>query len=392
MLKFDRTIIIVADSVGVGEMPDSSLYGDVGCNTLGNIARAVGGLHLPNMEKLGIGNIIEIAGVKSVKEPTGYFAKMHEESKGKDTTTGHWEIAGLITEKAFPTYPDGFPMEIIEKFEKETKRGVLGNYAASGTEIIANLGEEHMKTGKLIVYTSADSVFQVAAHEEIVPVSELYRICEIARGILTGEHAVSRIISRPFLGKPGSFYRTENRKDFSLKPPKKTLLNFMQEASLFVMGIGKIEDIFEHSGLTDSDHTGNNLKGLECLVEQLKNRMERGLIFVNLVDFDMVYGHRNNVKGYAEALQFFDGYIPKIIESMNEKDLLMITADHGCDPTVPGTDHTREYVPLIVYSKAFKSGGSLGLRESFADIAATIVENYDLKTDLAGKSFMEKLK
>lgn len=392
IVKTGRAIIIVADSVGVGAMPDAEQYGDGGTDTLGNISRAVGGIHLPNLERLGLGNLHEIEGVKAVPHPQAFFGKMKEKSDGKDTTTGHWEICGIITAKAFPTYPEGFPKSLMDDFERAIGRGTLGNYPASGTEIIDRLGEEHVKTGKPIVYTSADSVFQVACHEEVIPVPELYRICETARGLLKGEHAVSRVIARPFLGEPGSFRRTENRKDFSLAPPYPTLLDVAKDAGLFVMGIGKIEDIFVHRGLTESDHTGNNRKGLECLLSQLRSKKgERGIFFVNLVDFDMLFGHRRNIEGYAGSLREFDEYLPQIISLMDEDDLLIITADHGCDPTWKGSDHTREKVPLIVYSRQFSEGKSLGERSSFADICATLMELFELKAELAGESFVSQL-
>jgi len=391
-VKTGRAILIVADSVGAGVMPDSEQYGDAGADTLGNISRAVGGISLPNLERMGLGNLHKMEGVKEVPHPQAFYAKMRELSEGKDTTTGHWEICGIITRKAFPTYPNGFPKSLMDDYEKAIGRGTLGNYPASGTEIIDQLGEEHMKTGKPIVYTSADSVFQVACHEEIIPVPELYRICEIARGLLTGEHAVSRVIARPFLGSPGSFKRTENRRDFSLVPPYPTLLDLAKEAGLFVMGIGKIEDIFVHRGLTESDHTGNNKKGLECILRQLDSKRGRkGIIFANLVDFDMLFGHRRNVEGYAGSLKEFDDYLPKIMSAMDDDDLMIITADHGCDPTWKGSDHTREKVPLIVYSKQFNEGRDLGERSSFADICATLVELFGLKSELAGESFASQL-
>ncbi len=391
-MKTGRTILIVADSVGAGAMPDAGQYGDGGADTLGNISRALGGIHLPNLERFGLGNLHEMEGVKAVPHPQAFFGKMRELSEGKDTTTGHWEICGVITRKAFPTYPDGFPKSLMDDFERAIGRGTIGNYASSGTEIIDRLGEEHMKTGKPIVYTSADSVFQVACHEEIIPLTDLYAICETARKLLVGEHAVSRVIARPFLGAPGSFKRTENRRDFSLVPPYPTLLDVAREAGLFVMGIGKIEDIFVHRGLTESDHTGNNKKGLDCLLHQLEiKKGERGIFFVNLVDFDMLFGHRRNVEGYAGSLREFDEYLPRILSSMEDDDLMIVTADHGCDPTWKGSDHTREKVPLLVFSGQFKEGKPLGERSSFADICATLMELYGLKAELAGVSFASQL-
>jgi phosphopentomutase len=392
VLDLRRVILIVLDSVGAGAMPDADRYGDKGADTLGGIARAMGGLSLPNLERMGLGNLHQVKGVNPVEKPTAYYARMGELSEGKDTTTGHWEIAGIITEKGFPTYPHGFPKELIADYEKAIAVGTLGNYPASGTEIIAQLGEEHVKTGKPIVYTSADSVFQVACHEDIFPLEKLYGICEVARKLLTGEHAVSRVIARPFIGSPGAFKRTEHRKDFSLVPPSDTFLDVAKKAGLRVTGIGKIEDIFVHRGLTDSTHTGNNKDSCECLLFKMSSHNERGLFFVNLVDFDMLFGHRNNVEGYAQSLREFDAFLPKILEIMMNGDLLIITADHGCDPTFPGTDHTREYVPLLVYSKDFAAGGSIEPRHSFADITATMMELFHLEGTLAGTSFASMLK
>lgn len=390
-MEIERALIIVADSVGVGEMPDAGQYGDEGSDTIGNIARVLGGLHLPNLQKLGLGNLHEIEGVAPHPSPGAYYARMQELSAGKDTTTGHWEICGVITEKPFPTYPHGFPKEVIEEFERETGRKTLGNYPCSGTEIISRLGEEHVRTGSLIVYTSADSVFQVAAHEEVVPLEQLYEYCKIARRILKGENSLSRVIARPFLGTPGSFYRTEGRKDYSLAPPRKTLLDLAKDAGMWVMGIGKIEDIFAFQGLTDSDHTGNNKDGLECIIRVMKERTGKGIVMVNLVDFDMLYGHRNNVKGYAQALVDFDGYIPAILDTLGSRDVLIITADHGCDPTTASTDHSREHVPLLFFAKSLPGGKSLGMRDSFADIAATLKALFTLEGDLAGTSFVPQL-
>lgn len=390
-MKLNRAIILVADSMGVGAREDAHLYGDAGSDTMGNIAKAVGGLNVPHMEAMGLGNIHAIEGVKPRKDAVAYYGKMGELSQGKDTTTGHWEMAGIVTEKGFPTYPDGFPEDVIREFERLTGRGTLGNYAASGTAIIEELGKEHMETGKLIVYTSADSVFQVAAHEEIVPLEELYRYCEMARGLLTGEHCVSRVIARPFVGVPGNFSRTEHRKDFALSPPADTLLDLLSKAGFEVTGIGKIEDIFNFRGLTLSFHTGNNHAGLERLEKQLLENEKRGLIFANLVDFDMLYGHRRNVRGYADAIEYMDAFLPRVMDAMTEGDILFITADHGCDPTFKGSDHTREFVPLLCYVKGGK-GGEIGLRNSFADIAATILDLFGVPSAVAGSSFAEKLK
>ena len=384
-MKLKRAIIVVADSMGCGYMNDSADYGDAGADTLGHIAETVG-LNIPNLRQMGLANIRPLKGIEPVENPTAYFGKIAEKSKGKDTTTGHWEIAGLITEKPFPTYPNGFPKDLIEEFEKQTGKKVLGNYPASGTAIIADLGEEQMKTGALIVYTSADSVFQIAAHEEIIPIDDLYKYCEIARKLLKGDHAVSRVIARPFIGKPGNFTRTENRRDFSLEPPTDTFLDVLAKKGFSVIGVGKIEDIFCHRGLTDSYHTGNNHTGLEKTEELLKADTGAGLIFVNLVDFDMLYGHRRNPKGYAEAIEYMDAFIPRLIENMKDDDALIITADHGCDPCHTGSDHTREHVPLLWFMKGYK-GGEIGYLDTYADITATIADMFDIKTDLAGKSF-----
>ena len=384
-MKLKRAIIVVADSMGCGYMNDSADYGDAGADTLGHIAETVG-LNIPNLRQMGLANIRPLKGIEPVENPTAYFGKIAERSKGKDTTTGHWEIAGLITEKPFPTYPNGFPKDLIEEFEKQTGKKVIGNYPASGTAIIADLGEEQMKTGALIVYTSADSVFQIAAHEEIIPIEDLYKYCEIARKLLKGDHAVSRVIARPFIGKPGNFTRTENRRDFSLEPPTDTFLDVLEKKGFSVTGVGKIEDIFCHRGLTDSYHTGNNHTGLEKTEELLKADTGAGLIFVNLVDFDMLYGHRRNPKGYAEAIEYMDAFIPRLIENMKDDDALIITADHGCDPCHTGSDHTREHVPLLWFMKGYK-GGNIGYLDTYADITATIADMFDIKTCLAGKSF-----
>ena len=384
-MKLKRAIIVVADSMGCGYMNDSADYGDAGADTLGHIAETVG-LNIPNLRQMGLANIRPLKGIEPVENPTAYYGKIAERSKGKDTTTGHWEIAGLITEKPFPTYPNGFPKDLIEEFEKQTGKKVIGNYPASGTAIIADLGEEQMKTGALIVYTSADSVFQIAAHEEIIPIEDLYKYCEIARKLLKGDHAVSRVIARPFIGKPGNFTRTENRRDFSLEPPTDTFLDVLSKKGFSVIGVGKIEDIFCHRGLTDSYHTGNNHTGLEKTEELLKADTGAGLIFVNLVDFDMLYGHRRNPKGYAEAIEYMDAFIPRLIENMKDDDALIITADQGCDPCHTGSDHTREHVPLLWFMKGYK-GGEIGYLNTYADITATIADMFDVKTDLAGKSF-----
>lgn len=383
---------MVLDSCGVGELPDAADYGDSGSNTIGNIAEYMGGLNMPNMADMGLGNIINIKGVAPSQYPKAYYGKMAEMSKGKDSTIGHWEIAGLISHQPFPVYPDGFPDEIIESFKKRTGRGVLGNKPASGTEIIAELGEKHIKTGNLIVYTSADSVFQIAAHTDIVTLDELYRYCETARSILTGEHGVSRVIARPFIGESGNFMRTADRKDFSLEPPEATVLDKLKESGSNVITIGKVDYLFAGRGITHTNHTKSNAHGIEVTIEKLSGEDFRGLLFINLVDFDMLWGHRNNVEDFAGGLEYFDSKLPEIVAALRDDDLLIITADHGCDPTTPSTDHSREYVPLLVYSKSFNAAGNdLGVRSSFADIAATIAGIFGINDIKNGTSFAKEL-
>ncbi|MBT1278738.1 phosphopentomutase [Thermoanaerobacter sp. CM-CNRG TB177] len=386
---FKRVILIVLDSVGVGELPDAYRFGDEGSNTLGHVTEKTG-VDLPNMGQLGLGNIIPLKSVPENPNAIGGYGKMAEKSAGKDTTTGHWEIAGLFINKPFPTYPNGFPDEIIKEFEKRIGRKVLGNKPASGTEIIKELGEEHVKTGFPIVYTSADSVFQVAAHEDVIPPVELYRICEIAREILKGDHAVGRVIARPFTGSSGNFVRTENRRDFSLKPFEPTILDMLKEAGYEVFAIGKIEDIFAGQGITGKNHTTNNDEGITATIKAM-DEVKDGLIFTNLVDFDMLYGHRNDVEGYAKALKNFDDRLPEIMEKLTKEDLLIITADHGCDPATESTDHSREYVPLLVYSPLMKHGVNLGVRSTYADIAATIAEIFEVGSTKHGTSFLREL-
>ena len=349
-MKPRRVLLLVLDSVGCGLAPDAADYGDEGANTLGNIAGAVGGLSLPNLQALGLGNVAAIGGVPATREPRGAYGRMSELSAGKDTTTGHWEIAGVIMEQPFPTYPNGFPPEIIETFERRAQRRAIGNRPASGTQIIDDLGAEHLRTGSPIVYTSADSVFQIAAHEEVIEVGELYELCRMAREILAGEHAVGRVIARPFVGRPGSFRRTERRKDFSLPPPRDTVLDCLKASGKEVIGVGKISDIFAHRGLTSSNPTANNMAGVEATIQCLQEETD-GLIFTNLVDFDSQYGHRNDPAGYGGALEAFDARLPEILAAAKSGDVVMITADHGNDPTYPGTDHTREQVPLLVYGE-----------------------------------------
>ncbi len=385
-----RVVCLVADGFGVGEAPDAAKYGDQGSNTLGHILSTVGTLNLPNLGKLGLGNIGNFDGLVSCSDSTGLFGKMLERSAGKDTTTGHWEIAGLVTKEAFATFPNGFPNDLVSDFVVKAKiPGVLGNYAASGTLIIEELGEQHQKTGKPILYTSADSVFQLAAHEESFGLQRLYGICEVARK-LTQPRRIGRVIARPFMGrKRGNFKRTENRRDFSIAP-KLNLLDCLESAGIGVFSVGKIEDIFNHRGITRSNHTGNNLDSLKATVDFMeKNRGEQAFIFTNLVDFDMLYGHRRDPFGYAKSLEELDNFLPKILGELTPQDVFVLTADHGCDPTFKGTDHTREYVPLLVY-RPRAHGGNLGVRQSFADIAATVLEGYELKNSqfVEGTSFL----
>ncbi len=381
-----RMIIIVLDSAGAGELPDAASYGDVGSNTLGNIAASLKGFSLPNLEGLGLGLIDSLGAYRKESLPLASYGKMAEKSAGKDTTTGHWEMTGIILEKPFPVYPDGFPPAVIESFERAIGTKSLGNYAASGTEIIKDLGAEHVRTGFPIVYTSADSVFQIAAHEDIIPIERLYEICSIAREILTGEHAVGRVIARPFTGSEGSFARTDRRHDYSLEPVNTTILDELSKKGLKVKGVGKIFDIFCGRGITDSVHIHNNMDGVNRTIEYLKEEFE-GLLFTNLVDFDMVFGHRNNIEGYAQALKEFDDRLPEIIGCLREDDILIITADHGCDPTTESTDHSREYVPILVYGKKLKKGVNLGTRASFTDLAQTAAEMFGVTHDFKGKSF-----
>lgn len=384
----NRITILVMDSVGIGALPDSEKFGDIGVNTLGNISKKMGGINLPNLVELGLGNIDGLEGLDSTENPIGSFGKSMEISNGKDTTTGHWEIAGLHIDEPFKTYPEGFPEHVISKFEELTGRKVLGNKPASGTEIIIELGQEHMETGNPIVYTSADSVFQIAAHEEVIPLEELYKMCSIAREILMGEDQVARVIARPFIGEIGNFTRTPNRRDYSLDPFDKTILDFTSEAGYDVMAVGKIEDIFNGQGITKEIHTKSNMDGVDKTIEFLDTD-SKGIIFTNLVDFDAKFGHRRDAKGYKEALEELDLRIPEILSSLREDDMLIITADHGNDPTYKGTDHTREYIPIIVYGKKVKAGVNIGTRETFADIAATIADILDIEKPKIGRSFKD---
>lgn len=390
MKNINRVIIIVLDSVGCGDAPDAISFGDEGSNTLGNIARVVGGLNLPNLGKMGLGNLTEIEGVPPETDTIGAYGRLTEVSFGKDTTTGHWEMSGVPLFQEFPTYPNGFPPEVMDEFERRIGRKTLGNYPASGTDIIRDLGEEHMRTGKPIVYTSGDSVFQIAAHNDIIPLDELYRQCEIAREILHGEHAVGRVIARPFIGEPGNFTRTEDRRDFSLTPPGETLLDATKAAGLEVMAVGKIEDIFAHRGTTQVNHTGNNMAGVDATIGFI-NQKDTGLIFTNLVDFDALYGHRNNPRGYADALEAFDRRLPEILDALRLTDILFITADHGNDPTTPGTDHSRERVPLLIAGDAIRTGTNFGTRPRFGDLATTAAELIGLDWRGAGISFAAEI-
>jgi phosphopentomutase len=390
MSKFGRICLMVLDSAGIGEMPDAAAWGDAGADTLGHILESRS-VNLPNMQRLGLGNIRPLAGLPAAEHPTGSFGKCTLKSNGKDTTTGHWEMAGIILEKAFPTFPGGFPQRIIDRFVAEAGvPGVLANVPASGTEIIKEHGEEHIRTGKPIVYTSADSVFQIAAHEDIVPLDRLYEMCEIARRILDGEDKVGRVIARPFLGTTAAdFKRTENRHDYAVPPPTNNLLPLLKNAGLDVVCIGKIASIYDSMGVTEDLTAKNNEQVTDQTINAL-NADSRGLIFSNLVDFDMLYGHRRDTEGYAKALERFDERLPEIFAAMRDDDLLIMTADHGNDPTKNGSDHTREYAPLLVYGRLAKPGVDLGTRQSLSDIGQTIAENFGV--ELAdGVSFLPQI-
>ena len=383
-----RVFLIVLDSVGIGEMPDAADWGDEGSNTL-QVIRNHPDFDCPNLTKMGLFSIDGIS--EKITSTHTCYARMRESSRGKDTTIGHWEIAGIYSERPLPTYPNGFPQEVIDAFEKLTGRGVLCNQPYSGTEVIKDYGEEHLRTGKLIVYTSADSVFQIAAHEDLVPVQELYRYCEQARELLQGEHGVGRIIARPFTGEY-PFQRTPRRHDYSLTPPADTIADILKEKGYDVISVGKIFDIFAGRGFTESHPTVNNEDGMDKTMEIVK-RDFNGLCFINLVDFDMVYGHRNDVQGYARALTAFDRRLGELLPYLQEEDLLIITADHGCDPSTPSTDHSREYTPMIAYGQKIKGGVNLGTRDSFADIGATVLQWFDLPTDaIFGKGFLEEIR
>lgn len=382
----NRVTIFVMDSVGIGEMPDSKKFGDVGVNTFGNIIKAFPDMKIPNLRSLGLGNIEGFDVIEGTANPIGAFGKLSEVSNGKDTTTGHWELGGLHIHEPFQTYPEGFPSRVIDKFIEQTGRGVLCNKPASGTTVLEELGEEHMKTGDVIVYTSADSVFQIAAHEEVVSLEELYKMCEIAREILRGDDQVARVIARPFIGKPGNFERTSNRHDYSLKPFGKTVLDHAKDAGLDVQAVGKIVDIFDGEGITEDVHTVSNMDGVDKTLDYLKTD-SKGIIFSNLVDFDAKFGHRRNVEGYKTAIEELDERIPELLEALRDDDMIIFTADHGNDPTYIGGDHTREYVPMLAYGKNVKAGVDVGIRASFADIAATISDILEIKATEHGDSF-----
>ncbi len=381
----DRVFLIVLDGVGIGELPDAQRYGDIGSDTIRNTARAVGGLNLPVLESFGLGCLGDIEGVPCTANPVASYGRMAERSPGKDTTTGHWEIAGLILDQPFPVYPKGFPEDLLAKFTSVIGREIIGNEVASGTEIIMRLGDEHVKTGKPIVYTSADSVFQIAAHEDVITVDELYKISAMARALLTGEHAVGRVIARPFSGSSGNYARTARRKDFSLTPIAETMLDRLCTRGFEVYGIGKIDDIFANRGLTGSNHTTDNAATLQAILERTAVDF-KGLVFANCIDFDMLYGHRNDYRGFAQALERVDAELLKIRQALTPRDLMIITADHGVDPTTPSTDHSREHVPLLAYCSGVP-GVNLGTRNSFGDIAATIMELFGVGPWPVGESF-----
>ncbi|MCY7576431.1 phosphopentomutase [Bacillus pumilus] len=390
--QYKRIFLVVMDSVGIGEAPDAAEFNDVGADTLGHIAEKMNGLHMPNMAKLGLSHIKEIKGIPADEKPLAYYGKMQEASNGKDTMTGHWEIMGLYIDTPFRVFPDGFPDELLNELKEKTGRGIIGNKPASGTEILDELGEEHMKTGDLIVYTSADSVLQIAAHEEVVPLDELYRICEIARELTLDEkYMVGRVIARPFVGEPRAFVRTPNRHDYALKPFDRTVMNELKDDGLDVIAIGKISDIYDGEGITSSLRTKSNMDGMDKLVDTLKTDFT-GLSFLNLVDFDALYGHRRDPEGYGKALEEFDARLPEVFDLLKEDDLLVITADHGNDPVHHGTDHTRECVPLIAYSKKHQGANELPTSKTFADLGATVADNFKTTMPKYGTSFLSKLK
>ncbi|MCB2209820.1 phosphopentomutase [bacterium] len=387
---FKRITVIVLDGVGIGAAPDAAAYGDEGSNSIANTARVLGGISLPNMGAMGLGNVTPIEGVPPTATPTGGYGKMQPMSAGKDTISGHWEMMGIYLPDPFPTYPNGFPPEVMDPFEARIGRGTLANRASSGTEIIKELGEEHVRTGKPIVYTSADSVFQIAAHEDVIPVPELYEISEIAREILTGKHGVGRVIARPFVGESAdTFTRTDNRRDFARTPESDTVLDKLYQAGLDVWSVGKIDDIFVHRGINRKNHTLSNAESLKVTLDLLEEPFQ-GLVFVNLIEFDMIYGHRNDPQGYYGALKSFDDAIPAMLERMGAEDLVIVSADHGVDPTTESTDHSREYVPLLAFGPAVP-GVDLGTRSTFADVGATIAVNFEVTPPMIGTSFLSDL-
>ncbi len=388
MTRFKRITLLVMDSVGIGAMPDAADWGDADADTLGHIL-SLEKPRLPELEKLGLGNIRALPNLSAVHKPAASFGKAAILSNGKDTTVGHWEITGLITRRPFPTYPHGFPARILDRFKEAIGREVLGNKTASGTEIIKELGEEHSRTGNPIVYTSADSVFQIAAHEDIIPLEELYRMCKAARAILDGADRVARVIARPFIGRPGSFQRTGNRKDFAVPPPGATLMDYLHKSGKATVGIGKVPSIFDFRGFTDQVEAHDNAAVIDQTIRVLKQPVE-GLVFANLGDFDMLWGHRRDSRGYARGLEYFDSRIPELLDALKAGDCLLITADHGCDPIAHGSDHTREYVPMLVYGKNLEGGANLGVRSSLADMGQTIAENFGLKLSF-GTSFLGSL-
>ncbi|MEW5801903.1 MAG: phosphopentomutase [bacterium] len=388
--KYQRILVVVLDSLGVGALPDAEKYGDAGSNTLLNMAAAVGGIHLPTMERLGLARVCPFAGHDPSIQPRGAYGRMAEASCGKDSTVGHWELMGIVVDRPFPVYPHGFPDEVLDPFRQAAGTKILGNVPASGTEIIDRLGSEHVRTGYPIVYTSQDSVFQIAAHEEVIPVERLYEICSIARALLKGPHAVARVIARPFIGGPGTWKRTSRRRDFSLEPPEADVLDLVKEKGIAVTGIGKVTDIFADRGFTRKIPAKGNTDTIDK-IEQTLAEMEKGILFANLVDFDMLYGHRNDPQGYAEALRFFDHRLQTILTALNSDDLLMIVGDHGCDPTTPSTDHSREYIPILAYTPAAGEGVNLGTRSSFADVAQTIAQNFYVSELAKGTSFLDEI-
>ena len=386
-----RAFLIVLDGVGVGEAPDAAAYGDRGSDSIGNTARLLGGLELPNLGRLGLGHLTAIPGTPPASRPAGSWGKIAEVSAGKDSTTGHWEMCGIVTARPFPTYAHGFPPQIMQAFERAIGRGTLGNRAASGTVILEELGDEHVATGKPIVYTSADSVFQIAAHEDVIPIDEQYRICGVARALLVGEHNVGRVIARPFSGQSGAYVRTPRRRDFTVAPPSASLLDVLSQAGRAVIGIGKIEDLFSQRGLTASDHTTSNAAGMASTLRQAREAPPGAFVFTNLNDFDSLWGHRNDPHGYAAGLQAFDAWLPQFLAALAPGDLLLVTSDHGNDPTTPSTDHSREYVPMLAVLAGATASRGVGTRTGLADIAATVAEHLGVASTLGGRSFRAAL-